>query len=207
MTLKLIKTIEHTINKPEEGKKMKKIIISQILFLITVGFTFQAQAVTPETPSPEEMREEMQILLKNIIYQDSDYKFVNLTDHRALVTYESIQPFLQKGHEVKPGECLYIHKDYFNYLSIFLHIKGATQTLCHYKGTTICEPTDYTLTHPPDVTEADAAPDPSIVKELSYSETWQTPETEDTPAIQWSKIHRFIFMKKRTDTTEECGVF
>ena len=183
-----------------------------ILFLISLGFTLQVQAAPlhEDLIRYKEDTEKMMKLVEAIgtrAFEAIPYKFVNLTDSRALVKYDRDTPFLQKGYEVRPGACLYIHQDDFNHLSIFLFIEGSTQTLCNYKGTTICHPADYTLIYPPDVIETDATPDPPVVKELSYTETGRTSENENTPAIEWEKIHRFVLMKKRTNTTEECGVF
>lgn len=152
--------------------------IFQILVLIIVFFTIQAQAD----------------LMTDV------YQFTNLTQNRALVKYESHWPVLKKGHEVKPGECLYIHHNDFNHLSISLFIESSTLMFCDSNETPICKPEHYTLTYSKGVIHKDAPPDPSII-ELSYI------RSTDLSDFSLAEIHRLMFMKKRPVHTEECDVF
>ena len=165
---------------------MKKIIIFQILFLLIFSFAFQTQA---------EMRNDF-------------YTFVNRTDNRALVQYDRDTPPLQKGYEVRPGACLYIHHNDFNHLSILLHIGSSTPNIessslmfCDSNEGIICPPANYTLADPR-VIESNTHPDPSIIKEFSRIQTRRTP-TAQHPEV----IYRFALMKKRPAKSEECDVF
>ena len=96
-----------------------------------------------------ENKKEIQKQKSNLYTQDVKeiYKLTNLTPYSVLVKYTNDSPFLHKGSELKKSKCMYIHRNYFDYLSLLWN----SELLCsshEYRSTnkiTLCQPMDYTL--------------------------------------------------------------
>ena len=152
----------------------------QILFLIIVFFTIQAQAD----------------------FMTDVYQFTNLTQNRALVKYDSHSPFLKKGHEVKPGECLYIHPNDFNHLSISLFIESSTLMFCDSNDIQPCRPYDYTLVSTNDLKQDIDNPTQLSTIEKNYRYRQSTPVTPYSEAQEFALVGTLQFID-----TEECDYF
>ena len=127
------------------------------------------------------------------------YKFTNLTPHRALVKYESTNPFLQKGHELNSGRCLYIHSSYFNHLMIIWD----SELLCGSEKGQLpfpCRATDYVLDLISPHQQSPVLLEHTSLRgyyKLSYINTvYDNEEPKD-----------LVLLHKDISSTEECEIF
>lgn len=143
------------------------------------------------------------------------YKFTNLTPHRALIKYTSTTPFLKKGHELKSGECLLIHTDYFEHLSIL----WGSELLCgvdesnHKKNKPPCPSTDSILNLISQQQTSIGIPPALNFSELrgyyefSYVRHLTGNLEEHTPFISFDGPKHLVLLHKESRTLEECKVF
>ena len=140
------------------------------------------------------------------------YKFTNLTPHRALVKYANDKPFLRKGHELKSGKCLYIHRNDFNYLTI---IQGS-ELLCSSNKTnktSPCQPMDYTLdliSQQQIFTELPLNLHIDSLKgyyEFSYIKNSAVLSSTYGSNINFEESPYLILLHKDSSSTEECETF
>ena len=137
------------------------------------------------------------------------YKFTNSTPHRVLIKYTNDSPFLHKGHELKSGKCLYIHRNDFNYLSIMWGL----ELLCSSNEHKIppCQPMDYTLDLiSQQQTFIETPPTSQFSRgyyEFSYEQNLAELPNTYIPNINSEKPPYLILLQKDSNTEEECEIF
>ena len=113
---------------------------------------------------------------------------------------------MKKGHELNPGECLHIDKDYFNNLSITLYTNDSSMVFCEtnsdIRTVYSCTPADYTLHVANDIQECFDHPS----RDCSFKGYYDA-YMGHTLNANAEPSPDFALIKKQTPTKTNCETF
>ncbi len=196
---------------------MKNLVYYFTLFCMTLSVPIQAQNVHSEALTSSMVvettdgklihikmtlsdRDEAITQLRNLypLVLTDMYKVTNLTPHRMFLKYDNRDPFLQKGHELKSSQCIYIHKDDFEYLTISVTLP-LSEILCSSNQNDrkpLCQPIDYILGFIPSQTELLPYENLKGYHEFSYVST-----------TSFGEQQALVLLHKHTYSTTQCTLF